>query len=113
APKAAAPELDPSSFHLFAVPDSEKAAYYASMAEVEAAGNVMLKAPAVISATVLSSGGSCSSNGAAAGYTKARIDFAPEADPVNAVSFPRTAGSITTPDDGYISDVPIGFDFNF
>jgi hypothetical protein len=113
APKAAAPELDPSSFHLFSVPESEKEAYYASVADSAASGNVVLKAPAVLSADVLSSGGSCSSGGAAGGYTKARIAFAPEADPVNAVTFPRTAGSITTPDDGYISDVPIGFDFNF
>jgi len=120
APKGAAPALDPSSFHLFSVPESEKEAYFASLSANAASGNltaasanVALRAPSTFSANVLASGSSCSSNGAAAGYTKSRIAFAPEADPINAVTFPRISGTITTPDDGYISDVPIGFDFNF
>ncbi|MFL5635984.1 MAG: HYR domain-containing protein [Gemmatimonadaceae bacterium] len=67
------------------------------------------------SATVLTSpssasfalAGSCSGSGAAPGYTKSRITFAPEATPTFA-PFPLT-------DNGYIpdSDVPLGFSFNF
>ncbi len=100
-------ELDPSSIHLFSVPDSVKQAYYASLAENPAPLSGVLMAPAHISASVLA-GSSCSGNtGAAPAYTKAQIAFAPESDPVNAVTMPRDA------DDGLISDMPIGFDFQF
>ncbi|MFL5468003.1 MAG: HYR domain-containing protein [Gemmatimonadaceae bacterium] len=51
--------------------------------------------------------GSCGGSGAAPGYTKSRITFAPEATPVFA-AYPLK-------DNGYIpdSDVPLGFSFNF
>lgn len=50
--------------------------------------------------------------GAAPSYTKAHVDFAPEADPVNVLpnaSLPLVNGG----DDGRVVDVPIGFDFSF
>jgi hypothetical protein len=100
--------LDPNSIHLFSVPDSVKEAYYASLAtSPQMLGNVMLGVPARISAALLASGGSCSSSGGAAAYTKGAVAFAPESDPVNAVPLPRDG------DDGYVADMPIGFDFNF
>jgi hypothetical protein len=100
--------LDPNSIHLISVPDSVKAAYYASLAQDPGLlSNVMLGVPARVSATALASGGSCSSNGGAAAYTKGAVAFAPESDPVNAVALPRDG------DDGYVADMPIGFDFNF
>ncbi|MEP6550616.1 MAG: HYR domain-containing protein [Gemmatimonadales bacterium] len=84
-----------------------KQAYYASLAENSAGLSGILIAPAHVSATVLS-GSSCSGNtGDAPAYTKAAITFAPQADPVNAVTMPRDA------DDGWIADMPIGFDFQF
>jgi hypothetical protein len=100
--------LDPNSIHLISVPESEKEAYYASLAQSpEMSGNVVWGAPVRVSASVLASGSSCSSGGDASAYTKAAITFAPESDPINAVALPRDG------DDGYIADLPIGFDFNF
>ena len=107
APKADA-ALDPSSIHLISVPDSVKEAYYASFAaSQEAAGNVVSAVPMHLSASVVASGGSCSGGGSSASYTKPGVDFLPESDPVNAVALPRDA------DDGFIADMPIGFDFSF
>lgn len=106
APKTG-PGVDPNSVHLISVPDSVKLAYYASLAASPTmVGNVMLGVPARISATSLASG-SCSSSGGAAAYTKARVGFALESDPVNAIPMPSNS------DDGYVADMPIGFDFNF
>jgi hypothetical protein len=100
--------LDPNSIHLISVPESEKEAYYASLAQSpEMSGNVVWGAPARVSASVLASGSSCSSGGDASAYNKAAITFAPESDPINAVALPRDG------DDGYVADLPIGFDFNF
>jgi HYR domain len=99
--------LDPNSIHLIYVPDSVKEAYYASLAANAAmSGNVILGVPARVSANLLASGGSCSSNGGAATYAKSKIAFVTETDPVNAVPLPRNA------DDGWVA-LPIGFDFNF
>jgi hypothetical protein len=97
--------LDPNSIHLFSIPDSVKEAYYASVAaSPQLSSNVVFGAPAHISANSLAS---CGSSGGAATYTKARVGFALESDPVNAVALPRDG------DDGYIADMPIGFDFTF
>jgi len=97
--------LDPNSIHLFSIPDSVKEAYYASVAaSPQLSSNVVFGAPARISANSLAS---CGSSGGAATYTKARVGFALESDPVNAVPLPRDG------DDGYVADLPIGFDFNF
>jgi hypothetical protein len=100
--------LDPNSIHLISVPESEKEAYNVSVAEnPEFSGNLMLGVPARVSASVLASGSSCGSTGEAPAYSQAAIAFAPESDPVNAVALPRDG------DDGYVADLPIGFDFNF
>ncbi|MDP9204120.1 MAG: HYR domain-containing protein, partial [Gemmatimonadota bacterium] len=100
--------LDPNSIHLISVPAAEKEAYYASLAESpEMSGNVVWSAPARAVADVAATAGSCSSGGTAAAYTLAATSFAPESDPVNAVPLPRDG------DDGYVADMPIGFDFNF
>jgi hypothetical protein len=100
--------LDPSSIHLFSIPDSVKEAYYASVAaSPQLLSNAMVGVPARISTNSLASGSSCGSSGGAAAYTKARVGFALESDPVNAVPLPRDG------DDGYVADMPIGFDFNF
>jgi len=101
--------LDPSSIIIIHVPDSVKQAYYASLAaDPVMSGNLV--APARISATLLSSGSSCSSGGTAASYTKEASTWSgtlPESDPANAVALPKDA------DDGLIENMPIGFDFNF
>jgi hypothetical protein len=97
--------LDPNSIHLFSIPDSVKEAYYASVAaSPQLSSNVLFGVPAHISGNSLAS---CGSTGAAATYTKARVGFALESDPVNAVALPRDG------DDGYVADMPIGFDFSF
>jgi hypothetical protein len=99
--------LDPSAIHIIYVPDSVKAAYYASLAaSPELSSNVMLGVPARISTNSLASGGSCSSNGTAASYTKGGVDFVAESDAANAVPLPRDG------DDGWVR-LPIGFGFNF
>ena len=97
--------LDPNSIHLFSIPDSVKEAYYASVAaSPQLSSNVMFGPPAHVSANSLAS---CGSTGGAANYTKARVGFALESDPVNAVPLPRDG------DDGFVQDMPIGFDFTF
>lgn len=97
--------LDPNSIHLFSIPDSVKEAYYASLAaSPQLSSNVMFGVPAHISTNSLAS---CGSTGGAATYTKSRAGFALESDPVNAVPLPRDG------DDGYVADMPIGFDFSF
>jgi hypothetical protein len=97
--------LDPNSIHLFSIPDSVKEAYYASLAaSPQLSSNVLFGVPAHISANSLAS---CGSTGGAATYTKSRAGFALESDPVNAVPLPRDG------DDGYVADLPIGFDFSY
>jgi HYR domain len=99
--------LDPSAIHIIYVPDSVKAAYYASLAaSPELSSNVMLGVPARISATSLASAGSCSSSGEASSYTKSAVDFVALSDAANAVPLPRDG------DDGWVR-LPIGFGFNF
>jgi hypothetical protein len=99
--------LDPSAIHIIYVPDSVKAAYYASLAaSPELSSNVMLGVPARISANSLAGAGSCSSNGAASSYTKSTVDYVAVSDAANAVPLPRDG------DDGWVR-LPVGFSFNF
>jgi hypothetical protein len=99
--------VDPNSIHIISVPDSVKEAYYASLgASSTLLSNAMLSVPARISSNSLASG-SCSSGGQAAAYTMGSTGFVRESDPMNVVPLPRDG------DDGYVADLPIGFDFNF
>jgi hypothetical protein len=99
--------VDPNSIHIISVPDSVKTAFYASLAaSPNMLTNAMLGVPARVS-TSLASAGSCSSGGEAAAYTMSSTGFVRESDPANVVTLPRDG------DDGYIADLPIGFDFNF
>lgn len=100
--------VDPRSIHIISVPDSVKEAYYASLAASPTLlSNAMLGVPARISANSLASGSSCSTGGQAAAYTMGSAGFVRESDPMNVVTLPRDG------DDGYVADLPIGFDFNF
>jgi hypothetical protein len=99
--------VDPNSIHIISVPDSVKEAYYASLgASSTLLSNAMLSVPARISSNSLASG-SCSSSGQSAAYTMGSTGFVRESDPMNVVPLPRDG------DDGFIADLPIGFDFNF
>ncbi|MGZ3437003.1 MAG: HYR domain-containing protein [Gemmatimonadaceae bacterium] len=99
--------VDPNSIHIISVPDSVKEAYYASLgASSTLLSNAMLSVPARISSNSLASG-SCSSGGQGAAYTMGSTGFVRESDPMNVVPLPRDG------DDGYVADLPIGFDFNF
>jgi hypothetical protein len=88
------------------VPDSLKAALSAQFA------STLLKAPTAISANLLAPSGAsfatqsaCGSGGGYAGYSKSKVEFAPEVVPSIAPS--------PLFDDGYLEHVPIGFSFSF
>ena len=99
--------VDPNSIHIISVPDSVKEAYYASLgASPNLLTNAMLSVPARTPSNSVASG-SCSSGGQGAGYTMSSTGFVRESDPANVVPLPRDG------DDGYVADLPIGFDFNF
>ncbi|MGH7651395.1 MAG: HYR domain-containing protein [Gemmatimonadaceae bacterium] len=98
-------------------PSPAKQAYWDSVlvGSFNASSNLVASGSAVRVGIVPSSIVGQSANldaGSGPSYTKAAVDFAPEADPVNALptaSLPLVNGG----DDGRIVDLPIGFDFNF
>lgn len=115
APKTQA-GLDPSSIHLFQVPASEKQAYKALVAQ-ELAGNganIVADASSVSSAIKSANAGATSVALTATGpaYTETHVDFAPEADPINPIPIPDNP-VIGGTDDGWVSGIPMGFDFTF
>ena len=90
APKTQA-GLDPSSIHLIQVPESEKQAYRALVAQ-EFAGNganVMAHASTVRSAINPPAGAaSVALTATGPAYTESHIDTVPEADPINSIPIP-------------------------
>ena len=114
APKTQA-GLDPSSIHLIQVPESEKQAYRALVAQ-EFAGNganVMAHASTVRPAINPPAGAaSVALTATGPAYTESHIDTVPEADPINSIPIPDNP-VIGGTDDGWVSGIPMGFDFTF